>query len=149
MRARYTIEELYPEIEQCHDRAEARYDAHLDLGNQLGAGPLPLFGLAVREFREALRQAPDGAAGRHNLALARWLTGDESSQRELEELAANPHCPLASRNLAVLRGSRCGAVMFATRRPEESELLRLRSSASAVSVTGRALPEDLWRELLC
>lgn len=145
MRARYAIEELYPEIERCRVAAEACYDAHLELGNHFAAGPLPLFRAAAREYGEALRFAPGGLAARHNLALACWLAGEAGAEKELEALASV--CSLAGHNLDALRGDARGAV-FAIRTPDESELLRLRSSPPAPHPCAFGLPRGLWRELL-
>ncbi|MGH7258222.1 MAG: glycosyltransferase, partial [Nitrospiraceae bacterium] len=75
-RVRYTIDDLYPEIADCHDQALARYSAHLHFGNVLMTANIPVPRLALAEYRDALAAKPNGVAALNNAAIALTMLGD-------------------------------------------------------------------------
>ncbi len=128
MRARYTIDELYPDILFCGDRERARAVAHADLGLKLLASPDCRPHLALAELRQAAELRPDLEGVRNDLAVALLLTGDGAAAAETLHKTGASDGPEA-RNLERLRaGVREGYELMAPGDPGE-ELLRLRAGS--------------------
>jgi glycosyltransferase involved in cell wall biosynthesis len=127
MRARYSIEHLYPEIALCRDAERARALAHLDLGLKCAVGPEPFPELAEEEFRSALRWSPGLAQAANNLGVVLLVQGRTGEAVEiLEKVAGGGGDPLASRNLARIRAAENEGYELALF-PATEELFELRA----------------------
>ncbi len=75
MRARFGIQDLYPELSECADQQRARYGAHVDFGLLLLTANIPCLHLALEEFRQALVERSDGPEANNNLGVLLALFG--------------------------------------------------------------------------
>lgn len=130
MRARYTIEELFPELLNCPDPRTARAHAHLEMGLLFCQGGLPMFDAAIAEFRQAVDLAPELVEARNNLALGLFLEGrrDEAIRiwRELVDKRDVPEVQLNLRQ--ALTPPPDGNVSFQFLQADASPLLQARAS---------------------
>ncbi|MNR75310.1 putative glycosyltransferase EpsE [compost metagenome] len=99
MRPRYTIEDLYPEIEYCRDQEAARVSAHIDMGNRFAHWGMP--DMALEEYFAALAMHPNHPVAINNAAIGLLLTGEkEEGLRHLRGLATDVSLEVVQRNLA-------------------------------------------------
>ena len=140
MRARYSIEDIYPEIALCEDRDRARGLAHLDLGIGFIEGPQRELALAEAEIRMALQCAPGLGEAKNNLGLVLLMRGQEAEALELFEKAV-PEGPrdLGRRNLSRLRARETVGFELAPAPVHGEELFELRSGPAFVC--GESPPE--------
>lgn len=101
-RAKYTIEEFFPEILDCADRNKAKAAAHLELGNMMLGGGMANIQLAFDEYRKADEYWPDHPAIVHNVALVMALDGQ--TEKAIELLDGLPDAPMVSTNRLILKG---------------------------------------------
>jgi len=123
MRARYSIEQIYPEVESCLDRARATALAHWDLALQLCHGAA--FELALEEVAQALAHdsSLDGARLCH--AVLSLLVGDVSAARtQLRALIERGFGQPAVQNLALLERRESQGYQMTL--PPDHELFRRR-----------------------
>ncbi|MGQ0557343.1 MAG: glycosyltransferase [Nitrospiraceae bacterium] len=132
MRKRYTIVDLYPEIEECADKGAALYSAYLHFGNVLFTANIPVPALAVLEYACALEHRPSGVEAMNNAAVALWLMGvrDKSLRlwASLEERVSTS--AQVAHNLSVVKQLQRGVervqdgFVLLSEPSRESELLR-------------------------
>lgn len=130
MRARYTIEELFPELLNCPDPRTARAYAHLEMGLLFCQGGLPMFDAAIAEFRQAVDLAPELLEARNNLALVLFLEGRrDEAVRIWRELADKHDVPEVQLNLRqALTPPPDGNVSFQLLQADVSPLPQARAS---------------------
>ena len=99
MRPRYTIEDLYPEIEYCRNQEAARVSAYIDMGNRFAHWGLP--DMALEEYYAALALHPNHPVAINNAAICLMLTGErDEGLRHLRDLAIGVPLEVVQRNLA-------------------------------------------------
>lgn len=99
MRPRFTIEDLYPEIEYCRNQEAARVSAYIDMGNRFAHCELP--DMALDEYYAALALHPNHPVAINNAAICLLLTGErEEGIRQLRALAIDGPLEVVQRNLA-------------------------------------------------
>lgn len=87
-RAKYSIEDFFPEITLCHDEKLATAAAYLELGNMMMGGGMANSALAFAEYKKADDILPDHPAIIHNAAVCLALDGQ--ADNALAALAALP-----------------------------------------------------------
>ena|GEM_PF-4206787 len=99
MRPRFTIDDLYPEIEFCRNQEAARVSAYLDMGNRFAHWGLP--DMALEEYYAALAMHPSHPVAINNAAICLLLTGErEEGLRHLRDLATGDPLEVFQQNLA-------------------------------------------------
>ncbi len=121
MRARYSIEDLFPEVEHCRDRTRARAIAHVEMALRLASGADPLIDLAQSELRAAHAFDPSVVASGRAEDLVR-LTGDP--REELVALRSGPRIPRRRACAAVAEPAPSGIVSTA-RESSPAPILRV------------------------
>jgi len=92
MRDRYTILDLYPEIEYCKDKNKALHDAYIEFGKDLLLANVPQPGLALKEFTRALQHINNSIMGINNVAIAYVYLGEFEKAYELfAKLKSHPN----------------------------------------------------------
>ena len=110
MRKRYTIRDLYPELDECADQQAGLYSAYLHFGNLLFTANVPVLTLAVGEYVRALEHQPGGTEAINNAAVALWLLGDRDKSLPLFAALDERRLkdPAILHNLSLLRHLRSG-----------------------------------------
>jgi glycosyltransferase involved in cell wall biosynthesis len=85
MRQRFTICDLYPELDRSDRSDVAFYAAYLDFGNRMMTASIPHADMAVREYQRALQHRPDGLEALNNLMIANFICGFE---KEVADVAS-------------------------------------------------------------
>jgi len=76
IRKRFTILDLFPEIDECSNKNKAIHDAYLEFGKELLTGKIIQPILALKEFLRALEHMENSVMAINNAAIAYLLIGD-------------------------------------------------------------------------
>ncbi len=82
-RARCTILDLYPEIQESSNMNSSLYQAYVRFGNTMLTANIPVLPLAIQEYQRALQHRPDGVEALNNLGVCLWLAGEQEKSREV------------------------------------------------------------------
>jgi glycosyltransferase involved in cell wall biosynthesis len=135
MRARYTLEQIYPEIQACRDRRQASAHAHLDLAVQLCRGNA--LELAVAELREAA--ALDAGVPEIRVAagvLCAILGLGEEARVQLRAAVAENPSEAARHNLTLLESGAPNGYRLPP--VPEGELYRIRRGPAGIATPADA-----------